>query len=125
MKISENFIDCVNEANLYGKDTKLVAEKLIYKLPDYNIASLASILAIDTKQGLYVVKIRRTFEKEDGSTDIEKVHEMIKQADFVELSKADYCRIKKHDTIKSRTLQLMKPADNIIFKLDIDVSTLL
>lgn len=125
MKISENFIDCVNEAHLYGKDTKLVVEKLIYKLPDYSIARLASILAIDTKQGLCVVKIRNTFEKEDGTTDIEKVHKMIKQADFIELSKADYFGINKDERIESRTLKLMKPADNVIFKLDIDVDKLL
>ena len=104
---------------------KLAFLLLIYKLPDYSIARLASILAIDTKQGLCVVKIRNTFEKEDGTTDIEKVHEMIKQADFIELSKADYFGINKDERIESRTLKLMKPADNVIFKLDIDVDKLL
>ena len=125
MKIVGTFIDCINEQHLYNVDLELIRLKLINKLPDSEIVRLSSILAIETKYDTYIVKIRNTCEKADGSVDIDKVHSMIKSSDFIEISKADYNNIDKHENIISRTRNLITPGANIIFKLDIDVDTII
>lgn len=125
MKLEKEFIDCVNETSLCNKDIKLFAEKLIYKLPDQAIVRLASILVIDTKSSAYVVKLRNTRLKEDGTVDIEKVHKIIKESDFIEISNTNYSNINKNESITSRTMHLITPGANVIFKMNIDVDNLI
>lgn len=103
------------------KDVGLIREKLVNKLPDSTIIRLASILMVDTKNGMYLVKVRNTYLKEDGDVDIEKLHKMIKESDFIEISTADYRNIGKHENITNRTMQLITPGANIIFKMNIDI----
>jgi len=58
MRITESFIDCVYEPNLYEQDIREIRNKLINRLPDKRICELASILMIKTKHDMYAVKIR-------------------------------------------------------------------
>ena len=127
MKILGNFIDCIYESDLYEKDMKEIRQKLINKLPDKRICDLASVLMIDTKYDMYAVKIRMCETKEDGSIDVEKIHKRIMDSDFIEISMDDYTRIDKYDyrCIMKRTNELVKPGTNVIYKMDIDVDTLI
>ena len=127
MKILGSFIDCIYESDLYEKDIKEIRQKLVNKLPDKRICDLASVLMIDTKYDMYAVKIRMCYTKEDGSIDIEKVHKRIMDSDFIEISMDDYTRIDKYDyrCIMKRTNELVKPGTNVIYKMDIDVDTLI
>ena len=74
MKIVGSFIDCVYESHLYKEDIGDIRTKLISRLPDKRICELASVLIIDTKYDMYVVKIRRPELNSSGCVDIEKTH---------------------------------------------------
>ena len=82
---------------------------------------------IDTKHDMYAVKIRMCDTKEDGSIYIDKIHKRIMDSDFIEISMDDYTRIDKYDyrCIMKRTNELVKPGANVIYKMDIDVDTLI
>ena len=127
MKILGSFIDCIYESDLYEKDMKEIRQKLVNKLPDKRICDLASVLMIDTKYDMYAVKIRMCETKEDGSIDVEKIHKKIMKSEFIEISMDDYTRIDKYDyrCIMKRTNELVKPGTNVIYKMDIDVDTLI
>lgn len=134
MKILGNFIDCIYESDLYEKDMKEIRQKLINKLPDKRICDLASVLIIDTKYDMYAVKIRMRETKEDGSIDVEKIHKKIMESEFIEISKYYYLNqiegkpemdMKDWRSIGKRTNELVKPGVNVIFKMDIDVDTLI
>ena len=127
MKILGNFIDCIYEPHLYEHNMADIRNKLVNKLPDRRICELASVLMIDTKYDMYAVKIRMCYTKEDGSIDIEKIHNRIMDSDFIEISMDDYTRIDKYDyrCIMKRTNELVKPGTNVIYKMDIDVDTLI
>ena len=134
MKILGNFIDCIYESDLYEKDMKEIRLKLINKLPDKRICDLASVLMIDTKYDMYAVKIRMCYTKEDGSIDVKKIHKRIMESDFIEISKEDYSNqiegksemdIKDLRNVVKRTNELITPGSNVIFKMDIDVDTLI
>ena len=134
MKILGSFIDCIYESDLYEKDMKEIRLKLINKLPDKRICDLASVLMIDTKYDMYAVKIRMCYTREDGSIDIEKIHKRIMDSDFIEISKKDYhnqidgkTEIDMSDwrNIVKRTNEMITPGANVIFKMDIDVDTLI
>ena len=134
MKILGSFIDCIYEADLYEKDMKEIRQKLVNKLPDKRICDLASILMIDTKYGMYAVKIRMCETKEKGSIDVEKTHKRIMESDFIEISKEDYSNqvegksemdMKDWRNVVKRTNELIMPGANVIFKMDIDVDTLI
>lgn len=134
MKLLGNFIDCIYESDLYEQDMKEIRHKLVNKLPDKRICELASVLMIDTRYDMYAVKIRMCEIKEDGSIDIEKIHKKIIKSDFVEISKDDYSNqiegkpemdMKDWRNIVKRTNELITPGANIIFKMDIDVDTLI
>lgn len=122
MKVLGNFIDCVYENNLYEQDMKEISWKLVHMLPDKRICDLASVLMINTKDNMYAVKIRMCANKEDGSIDIEKIHKMIKDADFIEISKEDYCG---ENDLNKITNELVHLASFVIFNMDIDVNTLI
>ena len=128
MKILGSFIDCIYESDLYEKDMKDIRQKLVNKLPDKRICDLASVLMIDTKYDMYAVKIRMCDTKEDGSIDIDPY------SDFIEISKKDYrnqidgkTEMDMNDwkNIAKRTNELITPGANVIFKMDIDVDTLI
>ena len=134
MKILGSFIDCVYEADLYEQDMKEIRQKLVNRLPDRRICELASVLMIDTKYDIYAVKIRMCETKEDGSVDVEKIHKRIMETDFVEISKDDYSNqieeksetdMKDWRNIVKRTNELITSGANVIFKMDIDVDTLI
>lgn len=135
MKILGSLIDCVYESHLYKQDMGLIRNKLVGKLPDKRICDLASVLIIDTKYDMYVVKIRMCDTKEDGSIDVEKIHKRIMDSDFIEISKKDYCNQIKGKSemdmsdwrnITKRTSELIPVGANVIFKMeDIDVDTLI
>ena len=134
MKILGNFIDCIYEPDLYEKDMKEIRQKLINKLPDKRICDLASVLMIDTKYDMYAVKIRMCYTKEDGSIDVKKIHKRIMESDFIEISKEDYSNqiegksemdMKDLRNVVKRTNELITPGSNVIFKMDIDVDTLI
>ena len=89
---------------------------------------------IDTRYDMYAVKIRMCEIKEDGSIDIEKIHKKIMESDFVEISKDDYSNqiegktemdMKDWRNIVKRTNELITSGANVIFKMDIDVDTLI
>ena len=111
MKISENFINC---ANAVDEEIK----KLICKLPCLELAKLSNILAVKLNGNTHVVKIRDHYVKQDGTPDIDKINNIIKSADFIELSRADYANLDKHESISSRTRKLMQNNTNIIFNFD-------
>ena len=134
MKILGSFIDCIYESDLYEKDMKEIRQKLVNKLPDKRICDLASVLMIDTKYDMYAVKIRMCYTKEDGSIDVKKIHKRIMESDFIEISKEDYSNqiegksemdMKDWRNIVKRTNELITPGANVIFKMDIDVDTLI
>ena len=89
---------------------------------------------IDTKYDMYAVKIRMCDTKEDGSIDIDKIHKRIMDSDFIEISKEDYHNqiegksemdMSDWKNIVKRTNELITPGVNVIFKMDIDVGTLI
>ena len=134
MKILGSFIDCIYESDLYEKDMKEIRQKLVNKLPDKRICDLASVLMIDTKYDMYAVKIRMCYTKEDGSIDVKKIHKRIMESDFIEISKEDYSNqiegksemdMKDWRNVVKRTNELITPGSNVIFKMDIDVDTLI
>ena len=134
MKILGSFIDCIYESDLYEKDMKEIRQKLVNKLPDKRICDLASVLMIDTKYDMYVVKIRMCYTKEDGSIDVKKIHKRIMDSDFIEISKKDYRNqidgktemdMSDWRNVVKRTNELITPGSNVIFKMDIDVDTLI
>ena len=134
MKILGSFIDCIYESDLYEKDMKDIRQKLVNKLPDKRICDLASVLMIDTKYDMYAVKIRMCYTKEDGSIDVKKIHKRIMESDFIEISKEDYSNqiegksemdMKDWRNVVKRTNELITPGSNVIFKMDIDVDTLI
>lgn len=134
MKIPGSFIDCIYESELYKQDMREIRNKLVNRLPDKRICDLASVLIIDTKYDMYAVKIRMCDIKEDGSIDIEKIHKRIMDLDFIEISKEDYHNsisgksevdINDWRNITRRTNELIVPGSNVIFKMDIDVDSLL
>lgn len=115
MKVLENFIDCVYEANLYNKNIDFIKKQLIKKLPDIRIADLANVLMIKTKYNIYAVKIRMCYYKEDGSIDTETIHNEIHNSDFIEISDDDYMYNRKN--ITKRTNELIKIGSNVIFTM--------
>ena len=135
MKILGNFIDCIYESDLYENDMKEIRQKLVNKLPDKRICDLASVLIIDTKDDMYAVKIRMCYTKEDGSIDIEKIHNRIMDYDFIEISKKDYRNqiegksemdMSDWRNITKKISELIPVGANVIFKMkDIDVDTLI
>lgn len=124
MKILGSFIDCIYEPHLYEQDMTEIKSKLVNRLPDKMICDLASVLMIDTKCDMYAVKIRMCEIKEDGSIDVEKIHKKIMESDFIEISKEDYAN-KEWKNIMKITDELITPGNNVIFKMDIDVNTLI
>ena len=124
MKIVGSFIDCVYESHLYKEDIGDIRIKLISRLPDKRICELASVLIIDTKYDMYVVKIRRPELNSSGCVDIEKTHKKIYEADFIEILKRDYEGLNWKEIAK-KTNELMKPGSFVIFKTDIDVDSLI
>jgi hypothetical protein len=124
MKVLGSFVDCVYDSNLYKEDMGDIRTKLISRLPDKRICEMASVLIIDTKYDMYVVKIRRPELNSSGCVDIEKTHKKIYKTDFIEISKRDYNGLDWKESVK-RTDELMKPSSFVIFKTDIDVDTLI
>lgn len=124
MKIVGSFVDCVYESHLYKEDMDDIKNKLISRLPDKRICELASVLIIDTKYDMYVVKIRRPELNSSGCVDIEKTHKKIYETDFIEISKRDYEGLDWREATK-KTEELMKPGSFVIFKTDIDVDALI
>lgn len=124
MKVLGSFVDCVYDSNLYKEDMGDIRTKLISRLPDKRIYEMASVLIIDTKYDMYVVKIRRPELNSSGCVDIEKTHKKIYETDFIEISKRDYEGLDWREATK-RTDELMKPGSFVIFKTDIEVDKLL
>lgn len=134
MKILGSFIDCIYESELYEQDMREIRNKLVNRLPDKRICDLASVLIIDTKYDMYAVKIRMCDTKEDGSIDVENIHKKIMDSDFIEITKEDYHNLKSGNSevdindwknITRRTNELIVPGSNVIFKMNIDVDSLL
>lgn len=134
MKILGSFIDCIYESELYEQDMREIRNKLVNRLPDKRICDLASVLIIDTKYDMYAVKIRMCDTKEDGSIDVENIHKKIMDSDFIEITKEDYHNlissksevdINDWRNITRKTNELIAPGSNVIFKMDIDVDSLL
>lgn len=121
MKIDKNFIDCV-----YGNsELSQIKNKLVCRLPDKGICNRASILAIDTNHGVYVIKIRNCYMKDNGDINIEKIHNEIRESDFIEISEKDYIDTHNWSDIFKRTSDLIKiDNNNVIYKMDIRVDTL-
>lgn len=124
MKVLGSFIDCVYETHLYKENIEDIETKLINRLPDKRIYEMASVLIIDTKYDMYVVKIRRPELNSHGCVDIDKTHKKIYETDFIEISKRDYEELDWKEVIK-KTDELMKPGSFVVFKADIDVDTLI
>lgn len=124
MKVLGSFVDCVYESHLYKEDVGDIKTKLISRLPDKRICEMASVLIIDTKYDAYVVKIRRPEVNGRGCVDIEKTHKKIYETDFIEILKRDYEGLNWKEVAK-KTDELMKPGSFVIFKIDIDVDTLI
>lgn len=124
MKVLGSFVDCVYESHLYKEDIGDIRTKLISRLPDKRICEMASVLIIDTKYDMYVVKIRRPELNSSGCVDIEKTHKKIYDSDFIEISKSDYDGLDWREVTK-KTDELMKPNSFVVFKIDIDVDQLL
>ncbi len=125
MKILGSFVDCIYEPDLYEQDMREIKNKLINHLPDKSICDLASVLMIDTKYDMYAVKIRMCNTKKDGSIDVEKIHKRIMDSDFIEISKDDYHEQVDWKNIVQRTNELIISGANVIFKMDIDVDSLI
>lgn len=124
MKVLGSFIDCVYESHLYKEDIEDIRTKLISRLPDKRICEMASVLIIDTKYDMYVVKIRRPELNSSGCVDIKKIHKKIYETDFIEISKRDYEGLDWREAAK-KTDELMKSGSFVIFKTNIDVDTLI
>ena len=124
MKVLGSFVDCVYESHLYKEDVGDIKTKLISRLPDKRICEMASVLIIDTKYDAYVVKIRRPEVNSRVCVDIEKTHKKIYETDFIEILKRDYEGLNWKEVAK-KTDELMKPGSFVIFKIDIDVDTLI
>lgn len=124
MKILGSFVDCVYEPHLYKEDIGDIRTKLISRLPDKRICEMASVLIIDTKYDMYVVKIRRPELNSSGCVDIKKTHKKIYETDFIEISKRDYEGLDWREATK-KTDELMKSGSFVIFKTNIDVDTLI
>ena len=124
MKIVGSFIDCVYESHLYKEDMDDIKNKLISRLPDRRIYEMASILIIETKYDLYVVKIRRPELNSSGCVDIDMTHKKIYETDFIEIPKRDYEGLDWGETAK-KTEELMKQGSFVVFKTDIDVDALI
>ena len=84
---------------------------------------MASVLIIDTKYDMYVVKIRRP-ELNSRGVDIEKTHKKIYETDFIEISKSDYEGLDWREAAK-KTEELIELGSFVIFKTDIDVDVLI
>ena len=123
MKILGSFVDCVYESHLYKEDIGDIRTKLISRLPDKRICEMASVLIIDTKYDMYVVKIRRPKLNSRG-VDIEKTHKKIYETDFIEISKSDYEGLDWREAAK-KTEELIELGSFVIFKTDIDVDVLI
>ena len=123
MKILGSFVDCVYESHLYKEDIGDIRTKLISRLPDKRICEMTSVLIIDTKYDMYVVKIRRP-ELNSRGVDIEKTHKKIYETDFIEISKSDYEGLDWREAAK-KTEELIEPGSFVIFKTDIDVDVLI
>lgn len=119
MKLTGSIVDCVYESNSYRQEIK---QKLVDLLPDRRICEIASILVIATNCDKYIVKIRMCETKEDGSIDVEKIHQRVMESEFIEISKDDYKEVSKNDfdSVRKRTNELIKLGANVIFKMDID-----
>lgn len=124
MKVLGSFVDCIYESHLYKEDMNDIKNKLISRLPDKRICEMASVLIIDTKYDMYVVKIRRPELNSSGCVDIQKTHKKIYETDFIEISKRDYEGLDWREATK-RTDELIKLGSFVIFKTDIDVDTLI
>lgn len=120
MKVLGNFVDCVYEAHLYKENIGDIRTKLISRLPDKRICEMASVLIIDTKYDMYVVKIRRPELNSSGCVDIDKTHKKIYETDFIEISKRDYEGLDWREAAK-KTEELMKPGAFVVFRTDIDI----
>lgn len=132
MKFNEPFIDCIYEDDLYEQDMKEIRNKLVQRLPDKNICELANVLMIETKYDIYAVKIRMYYTKEDGAIDVKKIHDWIRGLDFIRISREDYDILLNREMnfdnwkeIKKKTEELIPAGSNVIFKMDIDVDSLL
>lgn len=124
MKVLGGFVDCVYEPHLYKEDIGDIKTKLISRLPDKRICEMASVLIIDTKYDSYVVKIRTPELNSRGCVDIKKTHKKIYETDFIKISKRDYEGLNWKEVAK-KTDELMKPGSFVIFKIDIDVDSLI
>lgn len=124
MKIVGSFIDCVYESYLYKEDIGNIGTKLISRLPDKRICEMVSVLIIDTKYDMYVVKIRGSELNSSGCVDIEKTHKKIYETDFIEISKRDYEGLDWREAAQ-KTDKLMKPGSFVVFRTDIDVDVLI
>lgn len=124
MKIVGSFIDCVYEPHLYKEDIGDIKTKLISMLPDKRICEMASVLIIDTKYDMYIVKIRRPELNSSGCVDIKKTHKKIYETDFIEISKRDYEELDWREAAK-KTEELIELGSFVIFKIDIDVDVLI
>lgn len=124
MKIVGSFVDCIFDAHLYQEDMGNIRTKLVNRLPDKRISNLADVLIIDTKYDLYVVKIRTPEFKGNGCVDVEKTHKRIYDMEFIEISEHDYDGLGYKEAIQ-KTNELLKLGAYVIFKMDIDVDTLL
>jgi len=66
--------------------------------------------------------------KRDGSIDVEKIHKRILDSDFIEISKEDYLNLVEINgwkNITRRTKELIVPGANVIFRMNIDVDSLI
>ena len=124
MKVPGSFVDYVYETHLYKENIGDIRTKLISRLPDKRICEMASVLIIDTKYDMYVVKIRRPELDSSGCVDIEKTHKKIYETDFIEISKRDYEGLDWREAAK-KTEELVKLGSFVVFKTDIDVDALI
>ena len=123
MKITKDFIDCVYGPYSQFSEIKRFKMKLLYKLPDKRICELANVCMVNTKYGLFAIKIRMRDTREDGSIDIEKIHKRIRDADFIEISRKDYYDqdITNYKDISKITDNLVKHGSFVIFNMDHEI----
>lgn len=120
MKI-DNFIDCVYESN---ERTNYIKNKLMQHLPCSDIAGLANVLIIKTKNESYAVKIRWAFSTLDGKFDLIRTLNHVKDSDFKTIYASDYDNIIDYNERVNKTRRLIKPEDNIYLIMEIDESNL-
>lgn len=120
MKI-DNFVDCVYESN---ERTNYIKNKLMRYMPSLDIAELASVLIIKTKNESYAVKIRWEFTTLDHKFDLARTHQAVRDSDFKVIVASDYDDVVEGNERATRTRELMNPGDNVCFILDIDESKL-